>query len=150
MCCTFLSKLSASVKPGGMPQEKIVSLLHECMQSSWSKTASPLGNLSQKRTCTCNDTSKSPPKWMTVGCSHCAFQNHGAGWQHVGCSRCSSLWHVSFLACSHRWHCSLQFSLEGCDSNCLHLIAVFLFHHQLQKRVGLPAPRTLPCWRICH
>lgn len=117
-----------------MPQEKIASLLHECMQSSWNKTASPCGNLSQKRNCTCNDTFKSPPKWMSVGRS-------GAGWQHVDCSRCSSsLWHISLLACSHRWHCSLQISLEGCDSNCLHLVAVFLFNYQLQKWVG---PLTL-------
>lgn len=64
----------------------------------------------------------------------------GAGWQHVDCSCCSLLWSISPLACSHRWHCSLQISLEGCDSHYLRLIAVYLFNHQLQKWVG---PLTL-------
>lgn len=79
---------------------------------------------------------------MTVGRSCCAFQNHRAWWQHVGCSRCSSLWHVSLLACSHRWHSVCSFLWKGL-TNCLRLIAVFLFCHQLQKQVDPPAPCTL-------
>lgn len=115
-CCTYLSKLSAVLQPVGMPQEKIVSLLCERTWNSWSKTTFPLENLSQKRPHMCNDTSKSSPRLMTVS-SACAFQNHREGWQHVDCSCCSCLGYASLLTCSHRWHCSLHLSLEGCDCN---------------------------------